>query len=132
MQYLGINIDLDRDNNLTEQAFALLKDYYMLEDETSPQHAFARAAVAYCEGDYDFAQRIYDYASKRWFMFASPVLSNAPANGDEPKGLPISCFLTYVGGVTWRLSNLLLARQHLPSDRSTRRKWMCSTLRPAP
>ena len=97
MKYLGINIDLDRDSSLSDQALSLLKDYYMLEDETSPQHAFARAAVAYCEGDYDFAQRIYDYASKRWFMFASPVLSNAPAKGDEPKGLPISCFLTYVG-----------------------------------
>jgi len=97
MKYLGINIDLDRDSELTEQATVLLKDYYMLEDETSPQHAFARAAVAYCEGDYAFAQRIYDYASKCWFMFASPVLSNAPRDGEDIKGLPISCFLTYVG-----------------------------------
>jgi len=97
MKYLGINIDLDRDSELTEQATVLLKDYYMLEDETSPQQAFARAAVAYCEGDYAFAQRIYDYASKCWFMFASPVLSNAPRDGEDIKGLPISCFLTYVG-----------------------------------
>ncbi|MEK9699282.1 MAG: ribonucleotide reductase N-terminal alpha domain-containing protein, partial [Candidatus Poseidoniales archaeon] len=97
MEYLGINIDLERDNDLTEQAFALLKDYYMLEHEESPQQAFARASVAYCEGDYAFAQRIYDYASKRWFMFASPVLSNAPEDGQSIKGLPISCFLTYVG-----------------------------------
>jgi ribonucleoside-diphosphate reductase alpha chain len=97
MQYLGIEIDLERDADLSDQAMALLKDYYMLEDETSPQHAFARASVAYCEGDYEFAQRIYDYASKRWFMFASPVLSNAPIEGSDIKGLPISCFLTYVG-----------------------------------
>jgi ribonucleoside-diphosphate reductase alpha chain len=97
VKYLGIDIDLSRDDSLTEQAIVLLKDYYMLENEESPQQAFARASVAYCEGDYDFAQRIYDYASKRWFMFASPVLSNAPLEGDEPKGLPISCFLTYVG-----------------------------------
>ena len=46
MDYLGISIDLARDDNLTEQAQILLKDYYMLEDETSPQQAFARAAVA--------------------------------------------------------------------------------------
>jgi ribonucleoside-diphosphate reductase alpha chain len=52
--------------------------------------------MAYAEGDQEFAQRIYDYASKRWFMFASPVLSNAPLEGEKPKGLPISCFLTYV------------------------------------
>ena len=96
MQYLGIDIDLERDKELTEQATVLLRDYYMLEDETSPQQAFARAAVAYCEGDYDFANRIYDYASKRWFMFASPVLSNAPKDGDRVQGLPISCFLSYV------------------------------------
>jgi len=97
VDYLGIKIDLHRDQELTEQAMSLLKDYYMTDSELYAQQAFARAAVAYCEGDYDFAQRIYDYASNRWFMFASPVLSNAPANGDEPKGLPISCFLSYVG-----------------------------------
>jgi len=97
MEYLGINIDLERDNELTEQAIALLRDYYLVEGEESPQMAFARAAVAYCEGDYDFAQRIYDYASNRWFMFASPVLSNAPLPENKPLGLPISCFLTYVG-----------------------------------
>jgi ribonucleoside-diphosphate reductase alpha chain len=97
MQYLGIRINLDRDKDLSEQAISLLQDYYMLENEKSPQQAFARAAVAYCEGDYAFAQRIYDYASKRWFMYASPVLSNAPENGQSVKGLPISCFLTYVG-----------------------------------
>jgi ribonucleoside-diphosphate reductase alpha chain len=97
VEYLGINIDLDRDSDLTEQARSLLKDYYMVEGETSPQHAFARAAVAYCEGDYAFAQRIYDYASKRWFMYASPVLSNAPRDGERVTGLPISCFLGYVG-----------------------------------
>jgi len=96
-KYKGITIDLDRDKDLSDQAMALLKDYYMLDNELYAQQAFARAAVAYCEGDYEFAQRIYDYASKRWFMFASPVLSNAPADDNKPKGLPISCFLTYVG-----------------------------------
>ena len=96
--YCGkIAIDYDRDEDFSAQALKLLTDYYMLPDESSPQEAFARAALAYCEGDYGFAQRIYDYASKRWFMFASPVLSNAPLDGVAPKGLPISCFLTYVG-----------------------------------
>ena len=97
VDYLGIKIDLHRDQELTEQAMSLLKDYYMTDSELYAQQAFARAAVAYCEGDYAFAQRIYDYASKCWFMFASPVLSNAPRDGENIKGLPISCFLTYVG-----------------------------------
>jgi ribonucleoside-diphosphate reductase alpha chain len=95
-QYAGIEVDFEKDNELSEQARTLLKDYYMREDEHSPQLAFARAAVAYSKGDVEFAQRIYNYASNRWFMYSSPVLSNAPAAGEEVKGLPISCFLTYV------------------------------------
>ena len=105
-EYAGIEVDFERDNELSEQARTLLKDYYLMEDEHSPQLAFARAAVAYSKGDAEFAQRIYDYASKRWFMYSSPVLSNAPKchvkDGKveyetKVKGLPISCFLTYVG-----------------------------------
>ena len=96
-QYLGITIDYARDDRLSEQAVTLMRDYYMFDHENSPQEAFARASVAYCADDLDFAQRIYDYASKGWFMFASPVLSNAPDNVRDNRGLPISCFLTYVG-----------------------------------
>ena len=92
-----IKLDLSRDKLLSDQATQLLKDYYMIRGESSPQEAFARAALAYCDGDYNFAQRIYNYASKQWFMFASPVLSNAPRWGEPFKALPISCFLTYVG-----------------------------------
>ena len=91
-----IRIDYDRNDSFSDQAITLLKDYYCREGE-DPQDAFARAALAYSDGDVAFAQRIYDYAARRWFMFASPVLSNAPAEGEQPKGLPISCFLTYVG-----------------------------------
>jgi len=96
MQHLGIEIDSKRDKILSEQSFKLLKDYYCREDEKSPQHAFARAAVAFCGNNLNLAQRIYDYVSKGWFMYASPVLSNAPIKGEEVKALPISCFLTYV------------------------------------
>jgi len=95
-EFLGIKIDLSRNEGFTEQALKLVKEYYCRPDE-DPQHALARAAVAYSYGDKAFAQRIYDYASKRWFMFASPILSNAPLPNEKPKGLPISCFLTYIG-----------------------------------
>tara|TARA_B100000424_G_C22945714_1_gene503393 strand:+ start:2864 stop:4663 length:1800 start_codon:yes stop_codon:yes gene_type:complete len=94
--HLGITIDLGKDDNLTDQARKLLKDYYCREDEPSPQYAFARAAVAYCYGDLALAQRIYNYVSSGWFMYSSPVLSNAPIAGEKVKALPISCFLTYV------------------------------------
>ena len=96
-EYFGIKINDEHNNNLTEFAKALLKDYYMLSDETSPQESYARASLAFCAGDIALAQRIYDYAAKNWFMFSSPILSNAPhPDGTNNKGLPISCFLTYV------------------------------------
>ena len=94
--YLGVQIDTNRDKLLSEQAEKLLTEYYCRPDETSPQMAFARAANAYSYGDKKLAQRIYDGASKGWFMFASPVLSNAPKPREKVKALPISCFLTYV------------------------------------
>jgi ribonucleoside-diphosphate reductase alpha chain len=90
-----VEINLERDKNITEQAMKLLKDYYCRDGETSPQQAFARAAACYSPND-AFAQRIYDYVSKGWFMYASPVLSNAIKPGEKVKALPISCFLTYV------------------------------------
>lgn len=95
-KHLGVRIDYKRDDNMTEQAVKLLKDYYCRDDEKSPQQAFARAAVAYSYGDKKLAQRIYNGVSKGWFMFSSPVLSNAPLEGERVKALPISCFLTYV------------------------------------
>jgi len=95
-QIHGINVDLNRDMTLTPQALTLLQDFYMLDSEKSPQEAYARASVAYCAGDLGLAQRIYDYVSKGWFMFSSPILSNAPEPGKAHKALPISCFLSYV------------------------------------
>ena len=95
-KYLGIKINEDRDKLLSEQAEKLLKDYYCTEGETSPQMAFARAAHAYSFDDKGLAQRVYDYASQGWFMYSSPVLSNAPLPKQKVKALPISCFLAYV------------------------------------
>lgn len=86
-----INIDYSRDKLLSEFSFKTLKDRYLIDGETSPQDAFARAAKAFASND-DHAQRLYDYASKLWFMFSTPILSN----GGTDRGLPISCFLNYV------------------------------------
>jgi len=96
MQHLGIEIETKRDKTLSEQSYKLLKDYYCREDEKSPQKAYARAAVAFSNGNLKLAQRIYDYVSQGFFMFSSPVLSNAVLKGEKVKALPISCFLTYV------------------------------------
>ena len=88
---MSVKIDFSKDSLLDDFAQATLKDRYMVGDETSPQEAFARAAMAFAD-DEAHAQRLYDYVSKLWFMFATPVLSN----GGTRRGLPISCFLNYV------------------------------------
>ena len=86
-----VKVDYSKDKLLTDFSKKTLQDRYLVGDEKSPQEGFARAAEAFCD-DQDHAQRIYDYASNLWFMFATPVLSN----GGTKRGLPISCFLNYV------------------------------------
>lgn len=94
--YLGIIINYDKDKKLDKFSKDTIKDRYLWDTETSPQEAFARAAVYVStykdETDYEMAQRIYDYSSNHWFMFSTPILSN----GGTTRGLPISCFLNHV------------------------------------
>ena len=72
---MSIKIDYKRDSLLDEFALATLRDRYMIPGEESPQEAFARAAEAFAD-DEAHSQRLYDYVSQMWFMFATPVLSN--------------------------------------------------------
>ena len=88
---MKIEIDYSKDSLLDEFSLRTLQERYMIPGESSPQEAFARAAEAFAD-DEAHAQRLYDYVSKQWFMFAAPVLSN----GGTQRGLPISCFLNYV------------------------------------
>ena len=88
---MKIEIDYSKDSLLDEFSLRTLEERYMVGDEKSPQEAFARAAEAFAD-DEAHAQRLYDYVSKQWFMFATPLLSN----GGTRRGLPISCFLNYV------------------------------------
>lgn len=90
--YNGIQIDYNRDNLFTQFGITLAREKYLKGNEKSPQEAFARTAVAFCGGDLQLAQRIYDYASRHWLGFASPVLSNSVYPGEQQKSLPISCF----------------------------------------
>ena len=97
---MSVKIDKKKDSLLAEYAVGMLKDFYLNDYEKSPQEGFRRASEAWSkyreEMDEDLAQRLYDYVSNKWFMFASPVLSNAPNGEKKDKGMPISCFLTYV------------------------------------
>tara|TARA_A100000171_G_scaffold53091_1_gene76686 strand:- start:37710 stop:39704 length:1995 start_codon:yes stop_codon:yes gene_type:complete len=93
-------LDYSKDKLLTDYAIGMLEDFYMMSHEDSPQDAYARASVAWAtyegETDWELAERLYTYVSNKYFMFASPVLSNAPNGTKKDRGLPISCFLTYV------------------------------------
>ena len=91
MEYLGINIDLERDKLFDELGIKRLKESYMKDDETSPQQRFAFVSAAFGT-DAAHAQRLYDYSSKHWLSYSTPILSY----GRSKKGLPISCFLNFI------------------------------------
>ncbi len=82
-----INLNLKKDDRLSNFGKAVLKDRYLMPDENF-QELFARVASYYSDNQ-EHANRIYDYISNLWFMPATPVLSN----GGTERGLPISCFL---------------------------------------
>ena len=82
-----VKIDPKKDSKLSNFGKAVLKDRYLMPEE-SYQDLFARVAAYYAD-DQAHANRLYDYISNLWFMPATPILSN----GGTDRGLPISCFL---------------------------------------
>lgn len=90
-----IRTDDSRNDLLTKQGRAMLDKFYCRDGE-SPQKTYARMCNAFNGGDDELGKRMYGYISKQWMMSSSPPLSNAPDKGEDPKGMPISCFLTYV------------------------------------
>jgi ribonucleoside-diphosphate reductase alpha chain len=118
----GIEIDETRDERLSEEGLAMLQKYY--SENESAQVALAKVMNNFCYGDTELAQRLYDHASLGDWFPSSPILSNAVNGkwkdgldtgnsafwsesnkefrksswvGETPKGMPISCFLTYLG-----------------------------------
>lgn len=86
-EYMGIKIDLSRDSLFDELGMNRLKESYMMEEETTPQQRFAYVASKF-GSNHEHSQRLYDYSSKHWLSFSTPILSY----GKSKKGLPISCF----------------------------------------
>lgn len=86
-----IVLDPSRDALFDELGLKRLRESYMRDDEGSPQERYAYVAAAFAS-DQAHAQRLYDYASKHWLSFATPILSF----GRYKRGLPISCFGSYV------------------------------------
>ena len=91
MEYLGINIDLEKDALFDELGIKRLKESYMTDEETSPQHRLAFVSKSF-SSNAEHAQRLYNHASKHWLSYSTPILSF----GRSKRGLPISCFLNYI------------------------------------
>ena len=87
----GIVVDYSRDNLFDELGKIRLRESYFKEGETSPQERFAYVASKFGSNP-DHAQRLYDYASKHWLSFSTPILSY----GRNKRGLPVSCYLNYI------------------------------------
>jgi ribonucleoside-diphosphate reductase alpha chain len=87
----GIKVDYTRDKLFDELGMIRLKESYMKEEEKSPQERFAYVSKTF-GSNLEHAQRLYDYSSKHWLSYATPILSF----GRSKRGLPISCFLNYI------------------------------------
>ena len=87
----GIRVDYSRDNLFDELGLKRLKESYMKEEENSPQERFAYVSAAFGSNT-GHSQRLYDYSSKHWLSYSTPILSF----GRSKRGLPISCFLPYL------------------------------------
>jgi ribonucleoside-diphosphate reductase alpha chain len=87
----GIKVDYTRDALFDELGVKRLKESYMKDEEQSPQERFAFVSNAFGSNP-EHAQRLYEYSSKHWLSYSTPILSF----GRSRRGLPISCFLPYL------------------------------------
>lgn len=88
---MGLQIDLSRDDLFDKLGVQRLRESYMREEETSPQHRFAYVSKQF-GSSLEHSQRLYDYASKHWLSYSTPILSF----GRNKRGMPISCFLNFI------------------------------------
>lgn len=91
MNKYPVVLDKSRDSLFDELGLQRLKESYMREDETSPQERFAAVSSAFATNA-AHAQRLYEYSSRHWLSYSTPILSF----GRSKRGLPISCFLNYI------------------------------------
>jgi ribonucleoside-diphosphate reductase alpha chain len=87
----GIKVDYTRDSLFDDLGITRLKESYMREDESSPQERFAYVSSTFGSNP-EHAQRLYEYSSKHWLSYSTPILSF----GRSKRGMPISCFLNYI------------------------------------
>ena len=98
----GIKVDYSLDSLFDELGIKRLKESYMKEDESSPQERFAYVSKSF-GSNLAHAQRLYNYSSRHWLSYSTPILSF----GRSKRGLPISCFLPYLDDSAEGLVNTL-------------------------
>ena len=98
----GITVDYSCDDLFDKLGLLRLKESYMRDDETSPQERFAFVSKTFGT-NIEHAQRLYNYSSKHWLSYSTPILSF----GRSARGLPISCFLPYLDDSSHGLVNTL-------------------------
>jgi len=87
----GIKVDYSRDSLFDALGLTRLKESYMMDSEESPQQRFAYVSNMFGSNP-EHAQRLYEYSSKHWLSYSTPILSF----GRSKRGLPISCFLNFI------------------------------------
>ena len=90
-EYMGIQIDESRDELFDKLGIQRLQESYMRDEETTPQERFAYVSKSFSSNP-EHAQRLYEYSSKHWLSYSTPILSY----GRSKRGMPISCFLNYI------------------------------------
>ncbi|MAI39420.1 MAG: ribonucleotide-diphosphate reductase subunit alpha [Alteromonas sp.] len=88
---MGIQIDESRDELFDKLGIQRLQESYMRDEETTPQERFAYVSKSFSSNP-EHAQRLYEYSSKHWLSYSTPILSY----GRSKRGMPISCFLNYI------------------------------------
>lgn len=98
----NIEMDSSLDSLFDPLGVTRLKESYMKADEVSPQERFAFVSAAFASNQ-AHAQRLYEYSSKHWLSYATPILSF----GKSKRGLPVSCYLNFLEDTSKDLVNNL-------------------------
>lgn len=88
---MTIKKDYTRDALFDKLGLLRLRQSYMRADEESPQDRFAYVSEKFSSNP-EHAQRLYDYSSKHWLSYSTPILSY----DETKKGMAIACFLNSI------------------------------------
>ena len=92
-----IKVSPERDDLFDELGISRLKESYMMDHEISPQERFSY--VSRCFGsNKEHAQRLYEYSSKHWLSYSTPILSYGRSDRDWETYENLSC-----GDISWSI-----------------------------